>query len=48
MTFLLDRKGDEIQIIEEVVKAAAEYWPSGREVMTLLLDRRGNDIQTTE
>jgi hypothetical protein len=48
MLLLLDRKGNEIQITEEVVKAAEENWPSGREVMTLLLDRKGDEIQITE
>lgn len=41
MTLLLDRRGEEVQITEEVIKTAAEYSGNGREMMTLLLDRRG-------
>jgi hypothetical protein len=42
------RRGDQIQINEEVVKAAASNSWNGKEVMALLLDRRGDWIQTTE
>ena len=45
MALLLDRRGDQIQITEDVVKAAAE---NREEVMALLLDRRGDQIQITE
>ena len=45
---LLDRRGDQIQITEDVVKAAASNWENGKEVMALLLDRRGDQIQITE
>ncbi|ERF76578.1 hypothetical protein EPUS_05851 [Endocarpon pusillum Z07020] len=48
MTLLLDRRGADVQINEEVVKAAAGNSGSGREVMTLLLDRRGADVQISE
>ena len=48
MTLLLDRRGDDIPITEEVVKAAAGNQESGNKVMTLLLDRRGDDIPITE
>ncbi|KAH8879183.1 hypothetical protein GQ53DRAFT_46898 [Thozetella sp. PMI_491] len=48
MTLLLDRKGDQITITEEVVRAAAGNGGSGKEVMTLLLDRRGDQITITE
>ena len=48
MTLLLDRCGADIHITEEVVKAAAGNWRSGKKVMTLLLDRRGVDVQITE
>ncbi|KAN0077784.1 hypothetical protein V8E54_006088 [Elaphomyces granulatus] len=48
MALLLDRQGDQIQITEDVVKAAAINWKNGKEVMALLLDRRGDQIQITE
>ncbi|KAK4205473.1 ankyrin repeat-containing domain protein [Triangularia verruculosa] len=48
MTLLLNRRGDQINITEEVVKAAAGNWQNGKEVMTLLLDRRGDQITITE
>lgn len=44
MTLLLDRRGADIQITEDVVKAAAGNLLNGEEVMTLLLDRRGDDV----
>ena len=46
MASLLDRRGADFQITEEVVMAAAGN--GGKEVMTLLLDRRGTGIQITE
>ena len=39
MALLLDRRGDDIQITEEVLKAAAGNLTCGYEVMALL-DRR--------
>ena len=48
MALLLDRRGDQIQITEDVVKAAASNGWNGKEVMALLLDRRGDQIQITE
>ncbi|KAH7112397.1 hypothetical protein EDB81DRAFT_827914, partial [Dactylonectria macrodidyma] len=48
MAILLDRRGDDITITEEVVKAAAGNEWNGKEVMGLLLDRRGDDIPVTE
>jgi hypothetical protein len=45
---LLDRRGDQIRITEDVVKAAASNGGNGKEVMALLLDRRGYQIQITE
>jgi tetratricopeptide (TPR) repeat protein len=48
LALLLNQKGDQIQITEEVVKAAAENEKRGLEVMTLLLDQRGTQIQITE
>ena len=47
ITLLLDRRGAQITITEEVVQAAAGNY-SGKEVMTLLLDRRGDQITITE
>jgi hypothetical protein len=48
MALLLDRRGDQIQVTEDVVKAAASNERNGKEVMALLLDRRGDQIQITE
>ena len=48
LSLLLVVKRDDVQITEEVLKAAAGNWSRGDEVMTLLLDRRGDDIQITE
>ena len=48
MTLLLDRRGDQIQITEDVVKAAAGNKGNRKEVMTLLLDRREDQIQITQ
>ncbi|PVH92905.1 hypothetical protein DM02DRAFT_698019 [Periconia macrospinosa] len=45
----MDKKlGDKVHITEEVVKAAASNWKSGREVVVLLLNHKGDKIQTTE
>ena len=46
MTLLLDRRGADVRITEEVVRVIAERFD--REVMTLLLDRPGADVQITE
>jgi hypothetical protein len=48
MTLLLDQQGDQIQITEDVVKAAAGNRGNGKEVMTLLLDQQGDQIHITE
>jgi hypothetical protein len=48
MALLLDRRGDQITITKEVVKAAAGNSQSGKEVMALLLDRRGDQVAITE
>jgi hypothetical protein len=51
MTLLLDRRGADVQITEEVVKvvkAAAGNEYDGKKLMTLLLDRRGADVPITE
>jgi hypothetical protein len=45
---LLDKCGADITITEEIVKAAAGNWRSGREVMTIRLDRHGADFAITE
>jgi hypothetical protein len=44
MTLLLDRRGDQIQITEDVVKTAERNWINGKEVMALLLDRQDDQI----
>ena len=43
MALLLDQRGDEVKITEEVVKAAAKNEDSGKEVIALLLNQRGDD-----
>ncbi|KAF6841013.1 ankyrin domain protein [Colletotrichum musicola] len=48
MELLLDRRGDQITITEEVVKAAVGNWQNGEQVIRLLLDRRGDQITITE
>ncbi|KAL2814419.1 hypothetical protein BJX63DRAFT_442494 [Aspergillus granulosus] len=52
MTLLLDRRGDQIQITQDVVEAAdvlsTLVRSFNKEVITLLLDRRGDQIQITE
>jgi hypothetical protein len=48
MTVLLDRRGDEVKIIEDVVKAAVGNEECGMEIMTVLLDRRGDEVKITE
>jgi hypothetical protein len=44
MQLLLDQRGNEIQITEGVVTAAAGNHGCGNEVMQLLLDRIGNKV----
>ncbi|KAK8144783.1 hypothetical protein G3M48_005358 [Beauveria asiatica] len=48
MALLLQQRGSEITITEEVVAAAAGNWRNGKEVMALLLKQRGNEITITE
>ncbi|KAK1973173.1 hypothetical protein LZ30DRAFT_744267, partial [Colletotrichum cereale] len=48
MALLLDKRGAEIRITEEVVIAAAANRDKGRQVMALLLDKRGAEIRITE
>ncbi|KAL9468812.1 hypothetical protein ACSS6W_010506 [Trichoderma asperelloides] len=47
LELLLNHRGDQIIITEDIVKAAAENW-KGKEVVELLLDRRGDQITITE
>ena len=42
ITLLLDRRGDEVHITSDVVKAAAKNSGSGKKVIALLLDWRGD------
>ena len=44
MALLLNRRGDQIRITEDVVKDAAR---NSSELMALLLDRRDDQIQVT-
>ena len=37
-----------IEITKEMVKAAAENWQNGKEVMVLLLEKRGDEVEITE
>lgn len=48
MKLLLDRHGGEIEITEEVIKAAAGNNVCGEAVMKLFLDRRGGKIKIIE
>lgn len=48
MVLLLDKRGDQFIITENIVKAAARNLRSGIEVMVLLLDRRGDQIMITD
>jgi hypothetical protein len=41
---LLDRRGDQIRITEDVVKVAAINDGNGKEVIELLLDRQDDQI----
>jgi hypothetical protein len=47
ITLLLEKLGRDVQITEDVVKAATRHRYS-EEVMTLLLEKRGQDVQITE
>jgi hypothetical protein len=40
MELLLRQRGGEVKITEEVVKAAAGNWKSGKEVMALLYEKQ--------
>ncbi|KAL4911829.1 hypothetical protein BDW62DRAFT_196028 [Aspergillus aurantiobrunneus] len=46
--FLFERRGDEIQGTEDVLKAAAGRWTNGKEVMAFILDQHGHKIQLTQ
>lgn len=48
MAFLLQERGKEIRITEDVVIGAASNVGSGAQVMTLLLEKRGEDVAITE
>ena len=48
MAVLLGRRGDEVKITKEVVKAAAGNKQNGKEVMVLLLRQQGDDAKITE
>ena len=48
MTLLLDRRGGNVPITEEVVMAVAGNRGNGKEIITLLLDRRGGDVLITK
>jgi hypothetical protein len=48
MKLLLEQREAEIQITEDVVKAAAGNEESGEKVMKLLLEQREAEIQITE
>ncbi|KAK8142660.1 hypothetical protein G3M48_008436 [Beauveria asiatica] len=48
MALLLEQRGDEITITEEVVIAAMGNVWNGKEVMALLLEQRGDEITITE
>ncbi|KAM0271966.1 hypothetical protein ACHAQH_008852 [Verticillium albo-atrum] len=45
---LLDKRGSDIQITKDIIKAAASNDSHGKEVLALILDRRGPNIQITE
>jgi hypothetical protein len=44
MTLLLQQRGEKVKVTEEVVKAAAGNWSSGKELMELLLQQRGAQL----
>jgi hypothetical protein len=48
VAILLEQRGADVQITEEVVEAAAGNWKSGRNVTTLLLNYQETDLQITK
>ena len=44
----LKQRGGEVEITEEVVKAAARNTQNGKEVMALLLGQRGDEVKITK
>ncbi|KAF0315660.1 ankyrin repeat and sam domain containing protein 6 [Colletotrichum asianum] len=48
MKLLLDRRGKEVKVTEEVVRTAALNKSSGEQVMKLLLTRRDEEVKVTE
>lgn len=45
MELLLDRRGAEVKITDQVLQAAGTNYTSGKEIIELLLDRRGNEVK---
>ncbi|KAF4946002.1 hypothetical protein FGADI_11505 [Fusarium gaditjirri] len=48
MGLLLDERGNEVHITEDIVTSATSNGRHGKEVMRVLLDRRGNEFQITD
>jgi hypothetical protein len=48
MALLLDQRGNEVKITQEVVVAAAGNSYNGKKVMALLLSQRGDEVQITQ
>lgn len=48
MKLLLDFRGDEVNITEEVIEVATGNTECGKEIIMLLLDKNGNDVQIME
>lgn len=48
MTLLLELRGDDVRITEEVVKAAARNRTNGKQIMHLLLEQRAEAIDLTD
>jgi hypothetical protein len=46
IALLLNLRGDDIQITDEIVTATAENWGSGGKIMKLLLELRGHTLDT--
>ncbi|KAH8199872.1 hypothetical protein TruAng_005988 [Truncatella angustata] len=45
---LLEKRGDEVEITQDVVVAIAENEQSGKEIMALLLEKRGDEVKITQ
>jgi hypothetical protein len=48
MTLLLEQRGGEVKITEEVVTAAASNQGNGEVVMALPLEQQGGEVKITE